>query len=88
MIYFANYGFRTLTKEFEYYTSHQKELVGKIRGKIRCDKKIKKLSAHMNPRLRAYEEAQKEHELGTFLIQHVEPGVENYTQTFYSRVSI
>ena len=35
----------------------------------------------------ALEEAQKVHELGTFLVQKVEPGTGAYSQTFHSRVS-
>lgn len=34
----------------------------------------------------AVSETKKTHELGTFLVQKVEPGSEVYTQTFHSRV--
>ena len=77
----------TLTKEFEYYTGHQKELVEKYVGKFVVIKNQEVIGAY-DSEIEAYEEAQKNNELGTFLIQRVEPGVENYTQTFYSRVSI
>ena len=76
-----------LIKEFEYYTEHQKELVEKYEGKFVVIKNQKIIGAY-DSEIEAYEEAQKKHELGTFLIQRVESGVENYTQTFYSRVSI
>jgi len=32
-------------------------------------------------------ETSKKFELGTFLVQKVEPGTESYTQTFHSRVA-
>ena len=77
----------SLTKEFEYYTANQKELVEKYEGKFVVIKDEKVIGAY-DSEIEAYEETQKEHELGTFLIQRVEPGAENYTQTFYSRVSV
>jgi len=36
--------------------------------------------------LDAYLAMKKEHEVGTFLIQHCIPGTMSYTQTFHSRV--
>ncbi len=76
-----------LTKEFEYYTTHQKELVAKYEGKFVVIKNQQVIGSY-DSEIEAYEGAQKDNELGTFLIQRVEPGAENYTQTFYSRVSI
>ena len=76
-----------LTKEFEYYTAYQKELVEKYEGKFVVIKNQQVIGSY-DSEIEAYEEAQKVNTLGTFLIQHVEPGAESYTQTFYSRVSI
>ena len=74
-----------LTKEFEYYTSHQEELVGKYAGKFIVIKGGKVDGAY-GTQEEAYTKAREKHELGTFIIQRVDPGEESYTQTFHSRV--
>ena len=76
-----------LEKEFEYYKSHQDELVQKFGGKYIVIIGEEVVGAY-DTAIDAYTNAQKEHELGSFLLQHCLPGVENYTRTFYSRVSI
>jgi hypothetical protein len=75
-----------LEKEFEYYLDHQGELVKKYGGKFIVIKDCKVIGAYESE-LEALSETCKEHTLGTFLVQKCEPGSENYTQSFHSRVS-
>ena len=75
-----------LEKEFKYYLDNQDELVKKYEGKFVVIKDCKVIGEY-DDELQAIEETQKEHELGTFLVQKCEPGSESYTQTFHSRVS-
>ncbi len=75
-----------LKREFEYYLSHQSELVEKYNGKFIVIKDGAVLGAYEND-LAAVMETQKQHKLGTFLVQFVSPGNTAYTQTFHSRVS-
>ena len=76
-----------LKKEFEFYKKNQKNLVAKYKGKfvVIKDEEVKNV---YNTEIEAYEEAQKEYKLGSFLLQKVEEGENNYSQTFYSRVSV
>jgi hypothetical protein len=74
-----------LKKEFEYYIANQQELVQEYVGKFIVIKNQKVIGVY-DTQIEAYETTKKDHELGTFLIQCVEAGKENYTQTFYSRV--
>ena len=75
-----------LKKEFEYYLSHQPELVAKYDGKFIVIKDGSVLGAY-DDELSAIAETRKEHALGTFLIQPVSPGNAAYSQTFHSRVT-
>jgi hypothetical protein len=75
-----------LEQEFKYYLGHQDELVRKYRGKFIVIKDCKVIGAY-DSELEALAETTKVHSLGTFLVQKCEPGSENYTQTFHSRVS-
>ena len=77
----------SLKKEFEYYIKNQKYFVEKYEGKFIVLKDSNVIGVY-DSKIDAYEESKKENELGTFLIQLVETGDENYTQTFYSRVSV
>jgi len=74
-----------LEKEFQYFIDNQKELVKKYNGRyivIKGEKVIGDYTAEID----AYNETQKEHELGTFLIQLCAPGEDTFTQTYNSRV--
>jgi hypothetical protein len=75
-----------LQKEFEYYRAHQDELVKKYNGKFVVIKGAEVLGAYGTPR-QAVEETQKNHDLGTFLVQKCTPGDKDYTATFHSRVA-
>jgi hypothetical protein len=78
---------QVLKKEFDYYLANQAEFVKTYLGKYIVLKDQKVLGAYVS-NIEAYEETQKHHALGTFLIQLVEPGAESHTQTFHSRVSV
>lgn len=75
-----------LEKDFKYYIDHQDELVERYRDRFVVVKNQTVIAAY-DDELEAIEETQKEHELGTFLVQLCAPGVENYTQTYHSGVS-
>lgn len=76
---------RTLETLFNYYLAHQTELVGQYNGKhiVLVDNKVVGSFDSMED---AYNFAEANYELGTFLIQLCTPGDEAYTQTFHSRV--
>jgi hypothetical protein len=75
-----------LNKDFDYYTTHQDELVNKYAGKFIVIKDSEVQGAY-ETRDEAYAQARAKFELGTFIIQRVEPGTESYTQVFHSRVA-
>jgi len=74
-----------LKKEFNWYLDNQTELVRKYKGKFIVVKNQEVIGIY-DSEIEAYSESAKTHELGTFLIQECQPGEENYTQTFRSRV--
>ena len=74
-----------LENEFNYYKENQDDLVKKYDGKYIVIKGTDVLGAYESE-LEAYKNTVEDHELGTFLIQHVSPGVESYTATYHSRV--
>jgi hypothetical protein len=78
---------KVLKKEFDFYLANQAEFVKTYLGKYIVLKDQKVIGVY-DSNIEAYEQTEKEHALGTFLIQLVEPGVENYTQTFHSRVFV
>lgn len=75
-----------LRKQFNYYLSHQAELVKKYNGKVVVihDEIV---DGAYESELDAVAQAEKKYKLGTFLVQKVEPGTESYTQVFHSRVA-
>lgn len=74
-----------LKKEFDYYLEHQDELVEKYQGKFLVIKNEKVIGVYESE-VDAYTKTVGKEELGTFLIQECQPGNENYTQTFRTRV--
>jgi len=74
-----------LEKEFEFYLKHQEELVKKYNGKVLVIKDEKVINVFENE-LDAINETSKTYEIGTFLVHRCEPGEQNYTMTFHSRV--
>lgn len=75
-----------LEKELRYFQTHQDELVEQYEGKYIVIKNQKVIGVYETT-LAAYLETKKEHEEGTFSIQHCIPGEEAYTQHFHTRVS-
>lgn len=71
--------------EFDYYLAHQDELVKKYNGRYVVIKDQKVIGDY-DDQAKAVLETQRQHELGTFLVQKVEPGNSAYSQTFRSRV--
>tara|TARA_Y100000310_G_scaffold233993_1_gene236891 strand:+ start:1502 stop:1738 length:237 start_codon:yes stop_codon:yes gene_type:complete len=74
-----------LEKEFRFYKDHQEELVKKHNGKFLAIVGEEVQGVYESD-LDAYTETKKNHNVGTFLIQHCLPGENSYTQTFHSRV--
>lgn len=73
-----------LKKEFQYYLDHQEELVKKYNGKYVVIKNEEIIGVYDDD-LEAVKETQKEHELGTFLVQKCES--EKPSLIFHSRVA-
>ncbi len=75
-----------LQAEFDYYRANQAEFVEKYEGKVIVIKNRTVLGVYED-QATAVAETKKTHELGTFLVQKVEPGTAAYTQTFQSRAA-
>jgi hypothetical protein len=75
-----------LEAEFRYYREHQDELVREHNGKFVVIHGAQVLGVY-DTYEQAYAATVQDHPVGTFLIQHVEPGEGAYTQTFHSRVA-
>lgn len=75
-----------LVKEFEWYLANQAALVAKYNGRVIAIKDGVVLGDYADAQS-AIAETAKHHELGTFLVQVVEPGDTAYRQSFHSRVS-
>jgi len=75
-----------LREEFKYYLAHQDEFVKQYNGKFIVLMHHRVLGVY-NDAPTAVAETSKSHELGTFLVQKVEPGTGAYTQTFHSLVA-
>ena len=76
-----------LEKDFQYFLDNQEELVKQYGGKFIVLKEQQVLGVY-NSEEEAFTETQKQHELGSFLIQECKKGEDVYTQTFSSRVLI
>ncbi len=76
-----------LEEEFQYYLCHQDELVEKHEGQYVVVKDSQILGFY-DSEVEAIENTQRDHKLGTFLVQRCEPGSQNYTEVFHSRVVI
>lgn len=76
-----------LEKELTYFKEHQDELVQEYLGRFIVIKNQEVIGDY-DSELEALEETQKEHETGTFLIQHCLPGEDVYSETYHSRMLI
>jgi len=72
-----------LHKEFQYYLDNQDELVAAHNGKVLVLVDDDVIGVY-DSELDALLSTEKEHKLGTFLIQRCEAGEGNYTNTFHS----
>lgn len=75
-----------LQKEFDYYLSHQNEIVKEYDGKFVVIKDCTVIGVY-DDEIEAIETTKQEHEIGTFLVQYVSAGDTAYTQSFHSRVA-
>jgi hypothetical protein len=75
----------SLRDEFDYYLAHQADFVAKYNGKFVALKDHNVVGV-FDSEVSAVTETGKKFELGTFLVQKVEAGDHNYSQTFHSRV--
>ena len=76
-----------LEKEFQYYLNNQASLVKQYAGKFLVIKDEKIIGVY-NSHAEAYNSTIQTEKLGTFLIQHCNPGTESHSQTFHSQVII
>ena len=76
-----------LEKEFKYYRDNQEALVQQYPDKFLVIR-VEQVEGAYNSQIEAYNAATKQFELGTFLIQHCQPGKVGYTQTFHTRAII
>lgn len=70
-------------KELNFFIANQPELFRQYPQKVLVLKGEKVVGAYESV-LEAYLKAQEKHELGTFMIQRCEPGVDAYTVTISS----
>ena len=75
----------SLEKDFQYFIDHQNELVRQYAGRFIVIKNQKVIGVY-DSEIQAFTETQKQHQLGTFIIQECKRGSEIYTQNFHSRV--
>ena len=78
-------GYESLKDEFHYYLDHQDEFVKKYDGKVIALKDHKVLGAYENYG-DAYMLTKRHHKPGTFMLQRVSEGEEDYTVTIHSPV--
>ncbi|MYC31040.1 MAG: hypothetical protein F4X65_13265 [Chloroflexi bacterium] len=77
--------YELLKREFEYYLAHQAEMVEKYEGRV-IVLKDNQVIGDYGSYPEAVSTTEKEHPLGTFLVQRVSEGNKDYTQWFRSRV--
>ena len=73
---------KPLHREFRYFVEHQDELVRKYKGRVIAIKGEAVIGV-FDTEIDAIRETEKEHELGTFIVQQCEPGSACYTAVFH-----
>jgi hypothetical protein len=76
-----------LRKQFDYYIANQDDLVARFDGRfvvIANEQVVGDFDAEVD----AYAFGMENYEAGSFMIQRVAPGKDNYSQTFHSRVAV
>ena len=76
-----------LQEEFDFYVQHQEEFAEAHRGQYVVIKDSQVLGFY-DSEVEAVNTTQQNHDLGTFLVQLCEPGTENYTHVYHSRVVV
>jgi hypothetical protein len=76
-----------LHEEFQYYLTHQPQLVEQYNGRVVVIKDHQVLGAY-DTEFQAFQETSKQHKPGTFLIQLCTPGPDAYTQIFHRAINI
>ncbi len=74
----------SLEKELQFFKKNQDDLLRQYEGKFLVIKD-EKVAGVYDSEVQAYNEAQKQFALGTFLIQQCLPGNEGFSQTYHSR---
>lgn len=72
-----------LHRAFEFYLANQDDMVEKYDGRVIAIKGDQVLGAY-DDELSAINETKKTHKLGTFIVQRVSEGDEEYTVTIHS----
>ena len=75
-----------LKREFEYFLQNKAALLKQYNGRVVAIKNQCVLGDYPDV-VTAISETRKTQEMGTFLVQLVEPGEAAYTQAFHSRVA-
>ncbi len=76
-----------LEKEFKYYLDHQDELAKLYKGKFIVIKDCQVIGV-FESEFEAITEAEKQNELGTFLVQKCESGTNSHMRVYHSRVAL
>jgi hypothetical protein len=75
---------KRLRDAFDYYLAHQDEMVQKYNGRVVAIKDRRVLGDYSD-RTTAIQQTAKTEKLGSFIVQKVSPGEEDYTITLNSR---
>ena len=75
----------TLQKAFDYYLSHQDEIVSKYNGKFVVIRGQNVIGVY-DAELKAIQETQKRHQAGTFLVQFVSSGDTGYSAAAFEAI--
>lgn len=75
-----------LEQEFNYFNTHEKELVKLYNGKFIAIVGEKVVGA-FDSELIAYQKMKEKYGLGKFLLQHCIPSKDRFIQRYYSRVA-
>jgi len=75
-----------LEKEYQYYTTHEDELLKQYEGKFIAIVG-EEIAGVFDTELAAYADMKKKYPLGTFLLQHVLPKKDRIIHRYHSRVA-
>lgn len=75
----------SLKPEVEYYIANQKKLAARYAGKYLVIKGQKVIAVYEREMV-AVKQSEKEHALGTVLVQKADAATDSYSQSYHSRV--